>query len=76
METPLLFVKLGTLAKEFSFETVYAPEGWEETKIITSEVNRPGLELSGFFDHFDNLRLQLIGNVEYDYLNKLPAAER
>ncbi len=76
MDTPLLFVKLGTLAKEFSFETVYAPEGWEETKIITSEVNRPGLELSGFFDHFDNLRLQLIGNVEYDYLNKLPAAER
>lgn len=35
------------------------------------EVNRPALQLSGFYDHFDNDRMQLIGNVEYAYLSTL-----
>ena len=36
-----------------------------------SDVNRPALQLAGFFDHFDAERLQLIGNVEYAYMKTL-----
>ena len=35
------------------------------------DVNRPALQLTGFFDHFDNKRVQIIGNVEYAYLQKM-----
>ena len=34
------------------------------------EVNRPALQLAGYFDYFDSDRIQLIGNVENSYLQK------
>ena len=40
------------------------------------EVNRPALQLTGFYDQFDNDRLQVIGNVEYAYLASLTESER
>lgn len=35
------------------------------------EVNRPALQLTGFYEQFDNDRIQIIGNVEYSYLSSL-----
>ena len=40
------------------------------------DVNRPALQLTGYFDHFESERLQIIGNVEYTYLMKLPKEKR
>ena len=42
-------------------------------KIVLShpDVNRPALQLTGFFDHFDNERVQIIGYVEQEYINQL-----
>lgn len=40
------------------------------------EVNRPALQLTGFYDQFDNDRIQIIGNVEHSYLSSLNEAER
>ena len=40
------------------------------------EVNRPALQLAGFFDEFDNDRIQIIGNVEFSYLNTLKPNDR
>ena len=42
-------------------------------KIVVShpDVNRPALQLTGFFEHFDNERVQIIGNVEQAYLSTL-----
>ena len=42
-------------------------------RIMTSDVNRPALQLSGFFEHFEQSRVQIIGNVEYTYLQHLDA---
>lgn len=36
-------------------------------RIKISDVNRPALQLSGFFEHFEQSRVQIIGNVEYTY---------
>jgi HPr kinase/phosphorylase len=40
------------------------------------EINRPALQLTGFYQSFDNDRLQIIGNVEYRYLESLTKEER
>ncbi|WP_394525776.1 HPr(Ser) kinase/phosphatase [Lacrimispora sp. JR3] len=42
-------------------------------KIVLShpDVNRPALQLAGFFDHFDNERVQIIGYVEQEYINQM-----
>ncbi len=51
--------------------------GYENRAIETEDVNRPGLQLTGFFDYFDPSRLQVIGKVETTYLTGLtPEARR
>lgn len=45
-------------------------------RIMISDVNRPALQLSGFFEHFEESRIQIIGTVEYTYLQKLDSARR
>ena len=42
-------------------------------KIVLShpDVNRPALQLAGFFDHFDSERVQIIGYVEQEYINQM-----
>lgn len=47
-------------------------------KIVLShpDVNRPALQLTGFYDHFDNERVQMIGNVEIAYLSGLSRERR
>ncbi len=47
-------------------------------KIVVShpDINRPALQLTGFYDHFDNERVQLMGNVEMAYLSGLSREHR
>lgn len=47
----------------------------QDVMITQTDINRPALQLAGFFDHFDAERLQLIGNVEYAYMQKLKEDE-
>lgn len=44
--------------------------------IECSDVNRPALQLSGYFEHFEDSRVQLIGNVEYTYIEKMSDEEK
>ena len=43
--------------------------------IGTSEINRPGMALAGFFDHLSGNRIQVIGRGEWAYIDKMPEAE-
>ena len=45
-------------------------------KITCSDVNRPALQLTGYFNHFEQSRVQIIGNVEYAYTQGLTQAQR
>ena len=47
-----------------------------EHRIKVSDVNRPALQLSGFFEHFEQSRVQIIGNVEYTYLQHLDPLQK
>ncbi len=70
-------VSLDELIQEFGFEIVYGPEGFEKTEITKDDVNRPGLQLAGFFDYFDPKRIQIIGKVESSYVERMdPEARR
>jgi len=44
--------------------------------LVHPDVNRPALQLTGFFDHFDKDRVQIIGYVEHAYLDKLTPERR
>lgn len=48
-----------------------------ETKLVyVSDVNRPGLQLNGFYEHFDANRIQILGNVEHAYMDQFNEDER
>lgn len=61
-------ISLAEIIKEFQFETIYLPSPAEEILISNTEVNRPGLALTGFFGNFDPSRIEIIGNAEHRYL--------
>ena len=69
-------VSLGDLIHEFNFEVVYGPEGFEKIEITKDDVNRPGLQLAGFFDYFDPNRIQVMGKVESSYVEQMESEER
>ena len=67
-------VELGKIINEFKLETVYVPD--EHGLITVADVNRPGLQLAGFFDYFDPNRIQIFGMVESTYLNDMSPEDR
>ena len=69
-------ISLGTIIDTFNLEVLYGPEGYREKLITIEDVNRPGLQLAGFFDYFDENRMQVIGLVETSYLQRLTRGER
>ena len=69
-------VQLGSLVQEFGLEVVYAPENFEKIEITKDDVNRPALQLAGYFDYFDPSRLQIIGKVETTYVGQFTPEQR
>lgn len=69
-------VKLGKLIEDFELEVLHGPEGYENLAIQREDVNRPGLQLAGFFDYFDPKRMQVLGKVEATYLEQYTPEER
>ena len=69
-------VPLTQLVEAFDLKVVYAATDYEKIRITVADVARPGLQLAGYFEHFEPMRLQVMGNVELSYMKKLTAAER
>ena len=61
-------VSLEKILKELSLETLYLPKAASEIMINSAEINRPGIQLAGFYGYFDNKRIQIIGKTEEGYL--------
>lgn len=62
-------VALQKIIDEFKLEVIYAPD--KEVLIHTTEVNRPGLNISGFYEYFDKSRIQIFGKMEWAYLSSI-----
>ena len=69
-------VSLTTLVNEFHLEVAYAATDYEKIRLTVPDVARPGLQLAGYYDHFEPMRLQVMGNVETSYVQKLTEEER
>ena len=67
---------LEDMMKPMAMEAIYMPEGSLEREITSTDINRPALQLVGFFDYFDETRIQVFGMVEHAYLEKMSLEER
>lgn len=69
-------VKLKTVVEKMDLKNLTPEIDMNEIEIIAPDINRPALQLAGFFDHFDSVRVQVIGYVEYAYIQTVPEADR
>ena len=69
-------VLLKTIAEEHGLQILHAAKDYETKKIVTYDVNRPAMQLAGFYNYFDPERIQIIGRVESTYLDTLSDADR
>ena len=69
-------VPLSTLVKEFHLDVAYASTDFSSIRITVEDVARPGLQLAGYFDHYEPMRLQVMGNVEMSYVSKFAPIDR
>jgi len=69
-------VKLSKIVEELSLEKLYYLDEHDEVRIETSDINRPGLQLVGFFEYFGTDRIQIFGKVEMTYLAQLDDEKR
>ena len=63
-------VSLAKIIGEFALEQLYIPCDPADLFVTTSDINRPGLQLAGFFEFFDKDRIQIIGRNETTYLQE------
>ena len=69
-------VKLKTVVEEMGLEIVHKSRDYDKALLRTADLNRPALQLTGFYNYFDPQRLQIIGRVESTYLDTLSSAQR
>ena len=72
----LYSVKLSKVIDEFDLEVLMLPDQADNIDITCSRVNRPGLQIVGFYDYYEQARLQIIGKVENMYLSRMTQMER
>ena len=69
-------VPLKTLVQKFDLQIENKSTDFDSIRLTIEDVARPGMQLTGYFDHFEPSRLQVMGNVEMSYLAKLPEESR
>lgn len=69
-------IKLSEIAERMDLKNLTPELDLTEKEVHVPDVNRPALQLAGFFDHFDSNRVQIIGNVEYTYMQTLTEERR
>ena len=64
-------VKLTALMEKMKMENLTPELDISKIKITMPDINRPALQMTGYFEHFDETRIQMIGFVEYTYMQSL-----
>ena len=62
-------VAVETLIKDFDLEVLV--EGEKGVEITVNDINRPGLQLSGFYNYFAPERLQVVGKAEWSFIGDM-----
>lgn len=69
-------VRVSTLIEKFKLRNLTTGINTENIILRQPDINRPALQLTGFYDHFDKDRIQILGFVEQEYLRQLTPQER
>ena len=69
-------VKLSKLIEMYGLQNCTPDIDIRGKKITIPDINRPALQLVGFFDHFDADRVQVIGHVEYSYIKTMQVEDK
>lgn len=69
-------ISLQKIIDEFKLEVIYTPKAPTELLIDENDVNRPGLQLMGFYEYFNPERIQIIGKMEFAYLSTIDEKTR
>ena len=69
-------VSLKKVIDEFKLETIYIHKDAKDIMIDENDVNRPGLQLMGFYEYFNPERIQIIGKMEFAYLSTIDEKTR
>ena len=68
--------KLHKLVEAFGFEILHKGRDYDTREITISDLNRPALQLVGFYDYFEPRRLQVFGKAEMMYLRAMTVEQR
>lgn len=71
-----MYIKLTKIVDNYGLTNHTPAINTDDVKITIPEVNRPALQLAGFFEHFDKERVQIIGNVECAFLDNMQRQNR
>ncbi|NLH00757.1 MAG: HPr(Ser) kinase/phosphatase [Clostridiales bacterium] len=69
-------VLLSHLVKEHNMQIVHTSDDYEEARVYSMAVGRPGLQFAGFFEYFDPRRMLVSGKQEHTYLERLGPEQR
>ena len=69
-------VKLADIIEHSKLENLTPEIDIRKIKITQPDINRPALQLAGYFEHYESTRLQIIGYVEYSYMESLPRTKQ
>ena len=69
-------VLLKELVEHLHLEVAFQSTDYDTIRLSVADLSRPGLQLAGYLEHFEPLRLQVMGNAEVNYLAGLPPQER
>ncbi len=69
-------VRLSKLAEELNLKNLTPDIDMSLVELTTPDINRPALQLAGFYEHFAYERVQIIGYVEYTYIMEMEEEER
>lgn len=70
------YVKLSKVVEKLNLNNLTPDVDMTEKKVMVPDINRPALQLTGFFEHFAYERVQLIGCVEYTFLENVEEDEK
>ena len=64
-------IKLHKVVENLGLEIIIESTDYKDIVLENADVNRPGLQLTGYMEDFPFKRLQIVGSVEYKYLTSL-----
>ena len=64
------YVTLKEIIDDFQLEVISGHDMIDDILITTSDTNRPGLQLTGYMENFDNKRIQIMGMVEVSFIKR------